>query len=250
MGAENNSTYQGSGRVWNSLGHVRIFGSPAYALIPSQKRKKLDRHSIKLLLVGYQGNRNYRLFNPETKSITICRHVVFNEEDDLSHTDKSIDQPLNILLDANSESEVKEETTFDCSCDADSQVQNNSSAHEQQYQSSNDDSIIDNDPPLSSRDASSTEEISDDQDPNSTARKSSRKKTVPVKFQDYILNFSEALSVQVDNCPKTYSEAMQCGWQDAINDELQALQTNKTWELVDRPVGKKVIDSKWVFTEK
>ena len=31
---------------------------------------------------------------------------------------------------------------------------------------------------------------------------------------------------------------------------MDALQKNKTWELVDLPIGKKLVGCKWVFTVK
>ena len=39
-------------------------------------------------------------------------------------------------------------------------------------------------------------------------------------------------------------------WLQAINDELQSLEENKTWEVVPRPVNKTPIKSKWVFAMK
>lgn len=39
-------------------------------------------------------------------------------------------------------------------------------------------------------------------------------------------------------------------WNDAMKEELLALQKNKTWELVHLPEGEKVVGCKWVFTVK
>ena len=36
-------------------------------------------------------------------------------------------------------------------------------------------------------------------------------------------------------------------WRQAMNDEFQALQKNKTWHLVPPRAGLNVIDCKWVF---
>jgi len=36
-------------------------------------------------------------------------------------------------------------------------------------------------------------------------------------------------------------------WKAALDEEMKALQLNKTWTLVDLPVGKRPIDCKWVF---
>ena len=37
-------------------------------------------------------------------------------------------------------------------------------------------------------------------------------------------------------------------WSDAMSKEVEGLERNNTWTVVDAPpVGKKAIDSKWVF---
>jgi hypothetical protein len=35
-----------------------------------------------------------------------------------------------------------------------------------------------------------------------------------------------------------------------VHEELESLEENNTWEVVLKPIGKKVIDNKWVFTLK
>ncbi|GKD58117.1 ribonuclease H-like domain-containing protein [Tanacetum coccineum] len=48
--------------------------------------------------------------------------------------------------------------------------------------------------------------------------------------------------------PKTYLEASQHKhWVDAMNAKMDALYRNNTWEIVDLPIGRKAIGSKWVW---
>ena len=35
-----------------------------------------------------------------------------------------------------------------------------------------------------------------------------------------------------------------------MNEEMKSLQKNETWELVDRPLGKKPVGCRWVYTMK
>ena len=69
------------------LSHVRVFGSEAFVYVPKQFTKKFDARSKKVMLVGYEGNSsNYRLYNPETRTVTVSRNVVFNEKQNKSES--------------------------------------------------------------------------------------------------------------------------------------------------------------------
>ncbi|KAH9715183.1 hypothetical protein KPL71_020951 [Citrus sinensis] len=61
---------------------------------------------------------------------------------------------------------------------------------------------------------------------------------------------SEALEVQ-DGEPSTFHEALNslevALWMTAMQEEIEALHKNKTWELVPLPRGRKVIGNKWVY---
>lgn len=52
----------------------------------------------------------------------------------------------------------------------------------------------------------------------------------------------------------SYEEALACPegrhWKAAIQEELQALQDNNTWEFAKLPTGMKAIKCKWVFVKK
>nr|XP_011470560.1 PREDICTED: uncharacterized protein LOC101303284 [Fragaria vesca subsp. vesca] len=39
-------------------------------------------------------------------------------------------------------------------------------------------------------------------------------------------------------------------WTQAMNEELEALQINSTWDIVPKPAGKKTVGCRWVFTVK
>ncbi|RVW28531.1 Retrovirus-related Pol polyprotein from transposon TNT 1-94 [Vitis vinifera] len=60
--------------------------------------------------------------------------------------------------------------------------------------------------------------------------------------------------LQIEEDPKTYKEAMASRdvafWKETINDEMDSIMSNQTWELVDLPPGSKPIGCKWVFRRK
>ena len=39
-------------------------------------------------------------------------------------------------------------------------------------------------------------------------------------------------------------------WKASMNEEMKSLQKNETWELVDRPPGKKPVGCRWVYIVK
>lgn len=65
------------------LSHVRIFGCTAMMKVQEEKRsgyqRKLDPRSQKLMLVGYDRDYTYRVFDPDTKKVIISRDVDFDE---------------------------------------------------------------------------------------------------------------------------------------------------------------------------
>ncbi|MCO5587897.1 hypothetical protein L7F22_041849 [Adiantum nelumboides] len=50
--------------------------------------------------------------------------------------------------------------------------------------------------------------------------------------------------------PDTFEQALECvQWKDAMQQEIDSIHKNHTWDLVDLPTGKKPIGTKWVFKE-
>ena len=47
-----------------------------------------------------------------------------------------------------------------------------------------------------------------------------------------------------------YIATQQKDWQSAIQSEIKSILKNKTWDVVDRPKGKRSITAKWIFKVK
>ncbi|KAL6313697.1 hypothetical protein AAG906_010115 [Vitis piasezkii] len=70
---------------------------------------------------------------------------------------------------------------------------------------------------------------------------------------DHLSPSSSAFVASLDSVsiPKTVKEALNHpGWYNAMLEEIQALEVNHTWNLVDLPIGKNVVGCKWVFAIK
>ena len=64
-----------------SIGHLRVFGCLAYALVLVQQRQTLDDKAVKCIFVGYNSeSKGYRLYHPQSNHILISRDVVFVED--------------------------------------------------------------------------------------------------------------------------------------------------------------------------
>ena len=61
-----------------SIGHLRVFGCLAYALVPVQQHRKLDDKAMKCIFVGYNSEiKGYKLYHPQSKRILISWDVVY-----------------------------------------------------------------------------------------------------------------------------------------------------------------------------
>ena len=50
---------------------------------------------------------------------------------------------------------------------------------------------------------------------------------------------------------KNFAEASKDdAWIKAMNEDLDQIEKNQTWELVPRPVNKNIVGTKWVFKNK
>jgi hypothetical protein len=59
---------------------------------------------------------------------------------------------------------------------------------------------------------------------------------------------NQNLSSSAESKPKSYVESsLNDCWKKVMTQELETLQSNKTWKLVDLPLGVTRIGSKWIF---
>ena len=65
---------------------------------------------------------------------------------------------------------------------------------------------------------------------------------------------SVANNIESSEEPSTYEETVSCSdsskWMISMQEEMESLHKNGTWDLVRLPKGKKAIRCKWVFKKK
>ena len=54
--------------------------------------------------------------------------------------------------------------------------------------------------------------------------------------------------------PSSFEEVVTCNenekWIQAMDEEMDSLMKNKTWELIDKPKQQKLVGCKWVYKKK
>ncbi|GJT77789.1 hypothetical protein Tco_1044514, partial [Tanacetum coccineum] len=81
-----------------------------------------------------------------------------------------------------------------------------------------------------------------------------RTRTKDLRFQDesnMAANAFAAAKEEDTHEPLTYQKAVACEdsskWKATMEEEMDSLRKNKTWELVDHPAGQKLVSCKWLF---
>ncbi len=93
------------------ISHMRVFGCIAYAMVPDEKRGKLDAKGTKCLFLGYcEGTKAYRLMCVQSKKIIKCRDVEFMEDSTMEGNDLEMcpsgrnETPNVVIVDTSSKS--------------------------------------------------------------------------------------------------------------------------------------------------
>nr|GMD05942.1 Retrovirus-related Pol polyprotein from transposon TNT 1-94 [Ipomoea batatas] len=183
-------------------------------------------HSVKpmknVFFLGYSlQSKAYRLYNPISGKIIISRDVLFNESASWSWSSDKTGKTIPFIDVREVSSVVPGGTT--------------PLPHEDSSNSSDNKST----PPTSPQPGSNTT-FSPESTPESWQRFRS--------LRDIYETTNFALSV---TDPIFYDDAArEQVWRDAMIEEMNCIQKNNTWKLVDLPEGKKAIGLKWVFRTK
>nr|GEW16673.1 retrovirus-related Pol polyprotein from transposon TNT 1-94 [Tanacetum cinerariifolium] len=207
---------------------LRIFGCGAYSHV---KQGKVKPRAVKCVLLGYpEGVKGYRLYRLDDESLKIftSRNVVFNEgviykdtlKDSSEGNDKSVEE-LHV--------EVKLQRLNNHTLEEDKRAQEDGDDEDAGDQET------DQKPDLTDY------QLIRDREP--------RTKMKPLRFQDEsnMLAYAFATTDKEDTQePLTYQEEVACEdsskWKAAMEKEMDSLRKNKTWELVDHPVGQKLLE--------
>jgi transposase InsO family protein len=245
------------------------FGTDVYSWIPSEKRKKFDEKSEKLKFVGYDENaKGYRLIDINNKKkIIISRNVNFLKDSHQSTPSTEFVKNKSVLINLE---ENQNETTFEeeQNHDLEAEIKNDSDFEEETNYNEdiffdteyielendksnenfiNDEVISENVDDPFNLSLSSNSSVIEQQQQQVYPQRENRGK-LPKHFDSYEIYYANTEDLQE---PKNVQEVMLRPdkelWIAAMKEELESIEQNKTWELVNLPINRKPIGCKWVF---
>lgn len=228
---ENKTPYEIFFGIKPNVKHLKIYGSKVFVRVPEVLRKsKWDDKAQEGILVGYNEN-SYRVL--VNNRIMNARHVqVIEDNTELICLEKLDDQgDKDTDIGQTSNETVKE---YECDDERDDTDADDTNSNNALNDPVNDDNLDDN------RD-------------NVQVYKEKRKRTPITRYGNPVSHFIYVNHIDA-NVPATFEEAMKCNdylkWQKAMDSEINSLNKNNTWQIVEKPKDKKVIDVKWVFKKK
>lgn len=254
------------------LANLAEFGKEIHILIDPRKITKWSPKTRPAYLIGFTRRQNtYRTYVPRDESIHITSDVIFeshkeatNVEEDSSENNLEFTTTTSTsFLDVDpgdTDQGVPNEGEQNMNNDEDSTAdQRSESQAESIMRTNNDDSLS-----QSERIMDSTYTVNEiqpsvaafipatDSPRHSSLAQDWRRRTENI--QDILRPGTRRALLMTESEPKSYDEAINSlerdKWLEAIKIEIDALETNQTWEISDLPSTKSPVSSKWLFKKK
>lgn len=214
--------------------NLKVFGSRAWVHVPKELRKKLSATAKELVFVGYSSeHKAYRFLDKSTRKVIVSRDVKFIEAESGFPTEDSVKETCKQFL-----KDASSDDTEEIIIELDSVKKKNFNETE----------------PLSQDETLEEEEVFYGFDEDGTMLQGIDERTVELEGgMQQSLDVTAILENAVSE-PRTFEDALlspeRDAWQTAMQEEIDSLKENHTWELVDLPPGRKVVGCKWTYKKK
>lgn len=214
-----------------SYSHLRVFGCLAYAHVSKELRQKLDARTTPCIFIGYGDEEfGYRLWDPKEKKVIRSRDVVFQESQTFEDIEMSQKSNVGAQI-SNAAPELFMRNDDDLMPEAEDEEE---------------ESVEQGEPLPALPDVPGPSQSPDDGESPQVVRRSERERIPSTKYPE-----SEYLLLTEDGEPESFQEVVSHKekekWLLAMQDEMESLQKNNTYEIVELPRGKKALRNKWVF---
>jgi hypothetical protein len=202
--------------------HFRDFGSKCYIEREDGRMRKFDSRVNKEILVGYSSIRKaYKCYNLILNKVVESINVTIDEIGRLESKEEE-NQSMEQLFEEEDEKEVEEEDEENLTKEEEKFQQVSPKTPNKQVQKNHPSNQI-----IGSKDAGVE-----------------TRRTICSPEQTHLT----LLSTIEPNC---FEESNKDEfWNKAMDEEMDKIEKNDTWELVPRPKNKNVIDTKWAFRNK
>ena len=234
-------------KVWSGehadYDKLKVFGCIAYYHV---KDNKLDERAKKAIFLGYpKGVKGYRLWSIEDSKFIISRDVTFDE--------RSMAVVSKVMIPSNDDARTSNTQVVEIESrkQPDSiQVENHDVNQDEVDHLDHEEIQQENAHVLQQQQEESLATTRPKRNYKQVQKFGSDK---PLRHYGQVNLVEYALLVEDDE-PVTFKQAIKDkdreSWVVAMEEEMQSLHKNKTWEVVPLPVGKSAIGCKWVYKRK
>jgi hypothetical protein len=228
-----------------SIDHLRVIGSKCFSNKTGKQLGKLEERAIECLLVGYESENIYRVYDPSSRKVFRCRDLVIQEsiQQDIERiiTNPTTTSDENVIQLDNNRNNVNHPSDQPVS----SIDQSALSPSFNQYHTA----ISFPDAEEDQSEHSSLDELADPQ-----YNEDLYPYRDPFCPRAYVSRCLAAADSSGQFLPDTIEQAMKCGraaqWADSMRDEIKSIYDSRTWHLVTAPKDVKIIQGRWVFRTK
>lgn len=242
------------------VGHMRVFGAQAYVHVPKEKRHKLAPVSEKGVFVGYPGGvKGYKVLRERDGKVIVARNVIFDERP--SKARAATASATEVETSAARRSQPQSPGAFEEETEVPSGETEIELGVAETVRAAGT-GVAQTGPGVGPTDPGEVDLGGGPEEHTGpdARRYPTRERVLPARYRANLATGNGTGAPKSEEHPRgsgehpepqSYQEAVGGEeselWQQSMNEEIQSLLENGTWELVQRPEGVKPVPMKWVY---